>query len=334
MRPLFCLFVSLSATVLGSCSLTLWNYSNIVSNHYALVYGVTKYVAALPAGETPNLNFPGSDASSVFAMLKSEGYEVKGKWIDNAGNEYVDGNAAGSLSSDTNLVNAPTKSNLVADLDAMASQVGPNDVFLFYFSGHGTQDTSSSPPVEYFIPEGGVIWSGGQAYMDESLSVSNFEFAAMLAPISTNRKVVILDSCNSGGFIGNSLEADSIPAASFGSPGGLSFQVLAQALQNYLSFPTATAGLSPYGGAMVLSAAGRDETCSEDLPGGPFLHGIMTYFLLQAPQSGDLNHDGKVTVAEVFSLVKAGIDTEFNPENPEAAFEPRISGGPIDFVLW
>ena len=331
MKRLVLLPLCLSVALLGSCSLTLWNYSNITSKHYALVYGVTIYIPSLPSGTSPNLNFPGSDASSVAAMLTAEGYTVESRWVDAQGYEYQNGIQVGELSADTTLVYAPTKGNLVTDLQAMANLVGPNDVFLFYFSGHGTQDTSVSPPVEYFIPEGGV---DNRDFLDESLCVSDTEFGVMIAPISTNRKVVILDSCNAGGFIGNSLEADSIPAASLGFPGGLNLQTLAQALSNYLNFPTSTTGLSPYSGAMVLSAAGRDETCSEDLPGGPFLHGIMTYFLLQAPQSGDLNHDGHVTVAEAFSLVKAGIDTAFNPANPGAAFEPRISGGPIDFVLW
>ena len=61
-----------------------------------------------------------------------------------------------------------------------------------------------------------------------------------------------------------------------------------------------------------LSAAGRDESCYEDAPGGPFLHGIVTYYLLQAPWSADFNHDGHVTVGEAFSLVKAAIDQDWN----------------------
>jgi len=334
MRRILPLLFLVGTALMGSCSLTLFNYSNIVSNHYALVYGVTIYDATSSAGVYPNLNYPGSDASAVAAMLAAEGYAVKSKWIDSNGEEWLNGQDKGPLSGDlTNYTYAPTKANIAADLSAMGNVVGSNDVFVFYFSGHGMQDTGQSPPVEYFVPEGAVNSGGGGS---ESLSISDSEFGAMLAPISSNRKVVILDTCNSGGFIGNSLEADSIPAVSLGSSGGISLQALAQALSNFLSFPASTPGLSPYGGAMVLSAAGRDESCYE--ASAPYFHGVMTYYLLQAPQSGDLNHDGHVTVAEAFSLVKAGIESDWNSNSTVQAngwtFEPRISGGPIDFVLW
>ncbi len=322
---------SLGAALLTSCSLTLWNYSNIAPKHYALVYGVAMYESTASVGVPPNLNFPGSDAQSVAAMLTAEGYLVKSRWVDAAGNEWVDGVEGPNIA--TNMTNAPTRANLIADLAALGSQVGSNDLFVFYFSGHGMQVTGT-PPVEYIVPEGGV--SGG--YGIPGNSVSDTELVSFLGPISTNRKVVILDSCNSGGFIGSSLEADSIPAASLGNSGGISVQALAQALDNYLSFSASSGGLSPYGGAMVLSAAGRDESCYEDAPGGPFLHGIVTYYLLQAPWSADFNHDGHVTVGEAFSLVKAAIDQDWNGNaGVQAAgetFEPRISGGPIDFVLW
>jgi Caspase domain len=308
---------------LGSCSLTLWDYSNIVSKRYALVYGVAWYDSI-----GPNLNYPGSDASAVAAMLTAEGYAVTSRWVDASGNVFLDDVAAGTVGTSTE---APTKSNIALDVTAMAGKVGPNDMFVFYFSGHGMQ-VAGTPPVEYIVPEGAVV--GG--YGVPGSSISDTEMGTMLSAIATNRKAVILDTCNSGGFIGNSLEADSIPAASLGDSGSISIQALAQALTNYFSFPEPTTGLSPYGGAMVLSAAGRDESCYE--ASAPYYHGVMTYYLLQAPQSGDLNHDGHVTVGEAFSLVKAGIQTDWNSNGSVQAagetFEPRISGGPIDFVLW
>ena len=144
-------------------------------------------------------------------------------------NEWVDGVEGPNIAID--MTNAPTKANLIADLAALGSQVGSNDLFVFYFSGHGMQVTGT-PPVEYIVPEGGV--SGG--YGIPANSVSDTELGSFLGPISTKRKVVILDTCNSGGFIGNTLEADSIPTASGGSAGGISPQTLAQALSNYLNF--------------------------------------------------------------------------------------------------
>ena len=328
MKRALLLLSALSALALSSCSLTLWNYSNITSKRFALVYGVARYTSST-TDYPPNLSFPSDDAQSMADMLSAEGYGVTSRWVDHLGNVYVNGVlAVGAFDSSPQV---PNKANIAADIASLAGQVGPNDVFVFYFSGHGMQDTTQSPPVEYFVPEGAVSGAGGS----EPLSISDAEFGSMLAPIASKRKVVILDTCNSGGFIGNTLEADAIPAASLGSSGSISLQALAQALGSFLSFTTSTPSLSPYGGAMVFSAAGRDESCYETPTWG---HGVMTYFLIQAQQSGDLNHDGHVTVDEAFSLVKAGIETDWNG-NPtvQAAgeqFEPRISGGPIDFVLW
>jgi hypothetical protein len=335
MRRLFAWLPVFAAVLLASCSLTLFDYSGIVSKRFALVYGVTVYASAYPAGSYPNLNYPDSDARAVAAMLQSEGYQVVLRYTDGTGNEWLAAFSSpavqtGSLSTDPSGANGPSKSNITADIQTyFESAVGQNDVFVFYFSGHGMQ-TTTSPPVEYFVPEGAVQLSGGEYTGVASLSVADYELGAILSPLSTSRKVVILDTCNSGGFIGNSLEADAIPQASNGSSGGISVQTLAQAVANYLSFPASTSGLSPYGGAMVLSAAGRDESAYE--AASPYNHGVMTYYLLRAPLSGDLNHDGHVTVAEAFSLAKAGIETE-NPGNTYS-FEPRISGGLVDFVLW
>jgi hypothetical protein len=323
-RRLLPFLLALIVVALGSCSLTLWDYSNIVSKHFALVYGVAWYDSS-----GPNLSYPGGDASAVAAMLTAEGYAVTSRWVDASGNVFWDDAPQGTVGTSTE---APTKSNIALDLAAMASKVGPNDMFVFYFSGHGMQ-VAGTPPVEYIVPEGAVV--GGYGF--PASSISDIEMGTMLSPIATNRKAVILDTCNSGGFIGSSLEADAIPTASLGSSGSISIQALAEALSNFFNFSSSSsAGLSPYGGAMVLSAAGRDESCYE--ASAPYYHGVMTYYLLQAPQSGDLNHDGHVTVGEAFSLVKAGIQTDWNSNGSVQAagetFEPRISGGPIDFVLW
>ncbi|HVO37779.1 MAG TPA: caspase family protein [Spirochaetia bacterium] len=332
-----------AALLLASCSLTLWDYTGVTTRKYALVYGVTRYSMAASAGSYPNLNYPDSDAQAVAQMLRLQGYQVALRYVDAAGDEWLSTTPSAAvktdtLSSDPTGANGPSKAKILPDLlSYFTPVVGKDDLFLFYFSGHGMQDTTVSPAMEYFVPEGGVD-SAFQGVT--SLSVSDAELGGMLSAVSTKRKIVILDTCNSGGFVGNSLEADSFPPASSGMSGSISVQTLIQALSNYLNFPSSASGLSPYGGAMVLSAAGRDEACYESpapppYPPGPLLyHGVMTYYLLRAPQSGDLNTDGRVTAGEAFSLVKAGIESEWNAQMPGSSFEPRISGGPVDLVLW
>src|SRR5208283_2586430 len=85
---------------------------------------------------------------------------------------------------------APSKANILADIQAMSGTVGPNDVLLIYFSGHGTQDTSVSPPREYFDPYASVLDDGsGNFYDYPEPSVIDNELAAAFSAIKTPRKV-------------------------------------------------------------------------------------------------------------------------------------------------
>jgi hypothetical protein len=301
-------------------------------------------------GSGPNLLFPDSDASAIYAVLKSNKYSITSRWVDGTGavwkNNAPTGGFIGSPSYDisgiftdggSGIADAPTRSNIIADVQALASKVGPNDVVLVYFSGHGTQDTSVTPSREYFDPYESVAYFANGSppgfYDNPPTSVRDDDLAAAFAAIGTPRKVLILDTCNSGGFIGNRLEADWTPTAYSGGAPFVSPATLIQAISNYASMQSSPTGLSPYG-AQVLSAAGRDESCYETPSLG---HGVMTYYLLQGLQGSqaDLNHDGHVTVLEAFSYAKAGIDQNWNPNAGSSyTFEPHISGGPVDFVLF
>jgi hypothetical protein len=339
------------AAVVVSCS--MFDYSGIQGNKYALVYGVTRYTMD-PAG--PNLSYPHMDAIAISAVLASNGYTVGSRWVDGIGRIFTNGNdstkligsliATNSSGSPTTGENpdvavpglVPSKTNILADIQALSGVIRPNDVLVVYFSGHGTQDASGTPPHEYFDPYGSVMEDGTQApgkfYDYPALSVRDDDLRAAFDAINTPRKVLILDTCNSGGFIGNPLEADWTASSSAGSLAVVGPGTLGQAIANYANMQASPTGLSPYG-AQVISAAGRDESCYET--GSPISHGIMTYFLLNGLKgAADLNQDGHTTVLEAFAYAKAGIDQNWNPSPPPGTgpFEPHISGGPVDFVLF
>jgi hypothetical protein len=337
------------AGILGSCS--LFDYSGMVSKRYALVYGISSYsITGQP--KNPNLTYPDVDASAVNALLVSKGYTVvQSRWVDPSGNLTHNGTPAGTIGTPTddgtgNLLNpgtapeAPSKGVIISDIESLASVVGPNDLVLVYFSGHGMMDTLVPPSThQYIIPYEGVqLYPGGPSphyYGVPAYSIRDDELRASLDTLPTNRKVIIFDTCNSGGFIGDSLEADATPPSLYTGTVGVTPAIISAAIANYASFPTSSTGLSPYG-ATVIAAAGRDESSYED--GSPYNHGIMTYYLLQTAQKGDLNHDSHVTVGEAFSLIKAGIDQQWNSDPniiaAQQTFDPHISGGPVDFVLW
>jgi len=282
---------------------------------YALVYGVTTYTTLQAATGYPNLTYPDMDATSVSEMLTAEGYESVQRRIRNAIDDE-----------------APTKANLAADIANIASLLGPDDTFVFYFSGHGGAFGNDY----FFAPYLGI--DGASPYLTNlGLCVSQDELAAYLETIPTARKIVVLDTCFSGGFVENPLEVDIAPPAYVRQSYSITPAVIAQAIRNYESFSSSTGdGISPYGNAIVISAAGSGDASYED----PSIeHGVATYFLLQAPQVGDLNEDGLVTSMEAFALIKAGLDAEWNPyvsttTDPPETFLPHISGGPLDYVIF
>jgi hypothetical protein len=334
---------------LASCS--LFDYSNIVVHKFALVYGVTIYTNAFGVATGPNLQFPDADASAMAALLSAQGYTVQSRWVNALGHAITTGNVdhglVGSLSTSTTDGStsvggtaadafAPSKSNILADISALSSTIGQNDVIVVYFSGHGTQDPSTTPPREYFDPYGSVMQyiPDGKYYDFPVPSVRDDELRTAFEAIKTPRKVLILDTCNSGGFVGNQLEVDWTPPAAANGVAFVSPATLFAAIAAYLNMQSSPTGLSPYGDAQVLAAAGRDESSYETSSYG---HGVMTYWLLQGLQgsTADLNHDGYVSVLEAFAYAKAGVEKNWNAvQGSTYAFEPHVSGGPVDFVLF
>jgi hypothetical protein len=74
----------------------------------------------------------------------------------------------------------------------MAQDVGPNDVFVFFYSGHGSQREGSRDVREIDqIDETIHVYDG---------DIVDDEFGTMLDGFRTNLAVVTLDSCFSGGF--------------------------------------------------------------------------------------------------------------------------------------
>jgi hypothetical protein len=329
MKRIALIIAPVFAMLTVSCS--LFDHSGVVTVRYALVYGVAMYATSEPAGDYPNLLYPDDDAADVAAMLTARGYIVKSRWVDHEGHLWVDGIDRGSVDAPANAGEAPTKDTLQSDLATLSGSIGPTDEFVFYFSGHGMQNIEETH--EFFVPFGGIVKIGMDYYGNEPTCVRDDEMGAFLfGSIATPRRVVILDTCNSGGFIGNTLEVDTTPpTTSATGRQGFSLSTIAKAIAAYASFTTTSSmGISPYQ-AQVLSAAGSGEYSYETSGYG---HGVMTYYLLQTAANGDFNGDGAVTVLEAFSLVKAGIEEDWNAESPFDAFTPHISGGAVDFVLF
>jgi hypothetical protein len=85
-----------------------------------------------------------------------------------------------------------TKTNIIQKIQSTFSGADTDDISYFYFSGHGytLNQTSYLCPTDF----------NGET--DKAISVDELESALSSIP---GKKVVLIDSCNSGGFIGKSI---------------------------------------------------------------------------------------------------------------------------------
>jgi uncharacterized caspase-like protein len=277
---------------------------------YAIVYGVADYQDGVN-----DLNYTDDDALAMEALLTGQGYQVVARRLNDA-------------ASKDNLQNF--------DIPAVAALAQQEDLFVFYFSGHGGQASSGSEAAGGDAYNEYIYLYGSDNLSNLSLAVSDDELVAAFAGIKARKKVIIIDACNSGGFIGNALEVDGEPPALVEGSDGL-LERMADAIRLYANFDGSTADIPP-SEALVLSASGEREFSYETPDsygeGPPLYHGVFTYYLLEAERKGDLNHDGWVTVTEAFAYTQDMIYRYWNHGFPSDAFSPHVSGGPVDYVLF
>lgn len=87
----------------------------------------------------------------------------------------------------------------------VASQAGPDDLFLFFFSGHGSQTAAEVDRVSAVEPDGrseGIVLRDGE--------ISDAEMARLFGSLRTRLSLLVLDSCFSGGFARNVVDRPGV----------------------------------------------------------------------------------------------------------------------------
>jgi hypothetical protein len=179
-----------------------------------------------------------------------------------------------------------------------------------------------------------------------------------MAAVPARNRLLILDSCDSGGFVASDVAVDTSPAnygyASYEDGTSEKFLLLA-ALSKFNTL--LAANIASFGDpeVQVLSAAGSDEFSYDGTTA--MANGVFTYYLLEAGETnsstslakGDADGDGVVTVDEAYVYTKAKINAEWNADyiRNQSTWEwlyrekgcipdflPHISGGTGDAVLF
>ncbi len=137
---------------------------------FAVMVGISDY-----GGEQSDLAYTAQDATKMADTLRRQGV------LNPASITLTDAEA--------------TVDAVRAAFAQVAAQAGPDDVFMFFYSGHGGQMDGTVSPTE---PDGmyeTLAMRGGM--------ITDSEMAEMFATLNTRMSLLILDSCFSGGFARN-----------------------------------------------------------------------------------------------------------------------------------
>ncbi len=180
---------------------------------------------------------------------------------------------ADKLGYEVRVVRNPTKADIIRTLNQLSVEIGSNDSVVIYYAGHG-----------YSLEKNGAgYWLPSDAQSsDPGHWISNSDVARLLSGIRSSQMVLISDSCYSGAFAREGMEAvghDVTPEA-----------VLAKR-------------------SVVVISSGGDEPVADEGKDG---HSIFAWNLMQAMGTVSSWKPGST----VFNDVQAGVRREF-PQTPK-----------------
>jgi WD40 repeat protein len=164
-----------------------------------------------------------------------------------------------------------TKEKIMKKLDELAKVIHPEDVFIFYYAGHGSMVDNKF----YFIPTESSRLYEVTALTNEAIEATSLQ--EKFRHISALKQLIIMDACQSGGSV----------------------ELLAT---RGASEEKAIAQLSRSAGIHVMASAGSEQFATEFNELG---HGLFTYVLIRGLQgeADGAPKDGKVTIYELKSFI-------------------------------
>ncbi len=219
------------------------------STCFVLAVGINVYKNA-----RMTLNYARPDAASFSKMMESNGTQL-----------YK------NLEVHTLFDVDASKENILRKLDELASKIHPEDVFIFYYAGHGSMVDDQF----FFIPSESLRLYDLGALRKDAIEASVLQ--EKFKNIQALKQLIVMDACQSGGSV-----------ELLATRGAAEEKAIAQ--------------LSRSAGIHVMASAGSEQFASEFAELG---HGIFTFLLIKALQ-GDADgspKDGKVTIYELKSYL-------------------------------
>lgn len=235
-----------------------------VRTSHALLIGISDYV-----GNAMDLSYCDRDAQEFAASLV-------------AGGNWEAPNIALLLNRKANAA------AIRAGLHRMATLADADDQCLFFFSGHGGQAPDRAPYDES---------DGLDEYLvetDDQANIYDDDLGEWVTDLPTQRVMVVLAACHSGGFIKSAGAGPRMDAASFVA--GFN-EDLQRAIEQKRKM--APLDLDDNGFGVVITAADDDETCQESYE---LQHDVLVYYVLQGMAGpADRDSNGWVSAEELFA---------------------------------
>ena len=218
------------------------------STLHILAVGINKYQNA-----SYNLNYAQPDAFSFVEKL-NEKSKIIFKDVNRV--EIYDEEA--------------TKENIAKGFKAMIAEAKPEDVFMFYYAGHGTLDEANND--EYYLVPTDITKLYGDPAQLHARGISATDIRGFLTQIKSQKQIVLMDACHSGGAVKS-----------------LSTRAVA-------SDEKAMVQLARSSGVVMIASSGTKQLATEF---EALKHGVFTYALLEALDGKADNGDRKITVNEL-----------------------------------
>ena len=175
-----------------------------------------------------------------------------------------------------------TKEAITKAFEEVRQIVRPNDVFVFYDASHGVVDVVNDEEQYFLLTSNVLLLSSRHIGKD---AIGQKELVQLIGNIPAQKKLVILDTCNSG-------------------KGGKEIQVALLQQTRGLTDSTAVKLLQRAIGSAVFSASSDTQLALEGYKG----HGLFTYVLLEGLQGkADIKKDGYITVLGLADYVEENV---------------------------
>jgi uncharacterized caspase-like protein len=218
------------------------------STLHILAVGINKYQNA-----AYSLNYARPDAEAFTSKLKMNGKSI-----------FKSINAIEIYDEDA------TKEHIVTGFKSIIARARPEDVFLFYYAGHGTLDEDKNDEY-YFVPTDITKLYGDPTQL-QARGISATELKGYLTQVKSQKQILLMDACHSGG----ALKTLNVRAAAMDEK--------------------AIVQLARSSGVVMIASSGTKQFATEF---EQLKHGVFTYALLEALDGKADNGDKKLTVNEL-----------------------------------